>query len=55
MNSPEIPAAVQQRVREAARHRCGYCLSPQQYVMGKLEIEHIISRARGGSNDESNL
>jgi hypothetical protein len=55
MNAPEIPAAVQQRVQEAAQHRCGYCLSPQQYVMGKLEIEHIIPRARGGSDDESNL
>ncbi|MGH7494783.1 MAG: HNH endonuclease [bacterium] len=55
MSSPEIPTAVQQRVREVAQHRCGYCLSPQQYVMGKLEIEHIIPRARSGSDDESNL
>ena len=55
MSSPEIPLAFQQRVREAARHRCGYCLSPQKYVMGKLEIEHTIPRAHGGSDDESNL
>jgi len=55
MSSPEILTAVHQRVREAAQHRCGYCLSPQQYVMGKLEIEHIVPRARGGSDDESNL
>ncbi len=55
MNAPDIPASVQQRVRAAARHRCGYCLSPQQYVMGKLEIEHTIPRTRGGSDDESNL
>ena len=35
--------------------RCGYCLSPQRLVMGRLEIEHIIPRALGGGDDESNL
>jgi hypothetical protein len=55
MSSSEISTLVQQRVRQIAGHRCGYCLSPQQFVMGKLEIEHIIPRARGGSDDESNL
>lgn len=55
MSSSDIVAALRQRVREAARDRCGYCLSSQRYVMGKLEIEHIIPRARGGSGDESNL
>ncbi|MGH7595714.1 MAG: HNH endonuclease [bacterium] len=55
MSVPDISASVRQRVREAARHRCGYCLSPQKYVMGKLEIEHIIPRAREGSDEESNL
>lgn len=46
---------IRRRVREAADDRCGYCLSPQRYVMGKLEIEHIIPRAQGGCDDESNL
>jgi hypothetical protein len=55
MSSTDISAAVRQRIREAARDRCGYCLSPQQYVLGVLEIEHIIPRALGGSDDESNL
>lgn len=50
-----IPTAVDQRVREAARHRCGYCLSPQHLVMARLEVEHIIPRARGGTDEESNL
>src|SRR5919197_2712894 len=50
-----IPAEVDRRVREAARHRCGYCLSPQHLVMARLEIEHLIPRARGGTSDESNL
>src|SRR5262245_2414289 len=50
-----IPVEVARRVREAARHRCGYCLSPQQLVMARLQIEHIIPRARGGTSDEANL
>jgi len=55
MNPVTISEASRQRVRETAHNRCGYCLSQQRYVMGQLEIEHIIPRARGGSDDESNL
>ena len=55
MNPRRIPAAVERRVHAVARDRCGYCLSPQHLVMARLEIEHIIPRAKGGSDDESNL
>lgn len=55
MSTTDVSSSIRQRVREAACDRCGYCLSPQRYVMGKLEIEHIIPRARGGSDDEANL
>lgn len=51
----DIPAGVERRVREAARHRCGYCRSPQQLVMARLEIEHIVPLAKGGTDDETNL
>jgi hypothetical protein len=50
-----LPVEVDRRVREAARNRCGYCLSPQRLVMARLEIEHIIPRAKGGTDEESNL
>lgn len=50
-----LPVEVVRRVREAARNRCGYCLSPQRLVMARLEIEHLIPVANGGSNDEANL
>jgi hypothetical protein len=50
-----LPVDLVRRVREAARHRCGYCLSPQRLVVARLEIEHIIPRAQGGNDDESNL
>ena len=55
MSPTYLSASVRQHVREAARGRCGYCLSPQRYVMGKLEVEHIIPRAQGGRDNESNL
>ena len=55
MSGTEIPDAVRQRVRAAAGDRCGYCRSPQRYVMGKLEIEHLMPSALGGSDEESNL
>ena len=52
---PFISDAMRQRVRQAACRRCGYCLSAQEYVWGALEIEHIIPRALGGHDEESNL
>jgi 5-methylcytosine-specific restriction endonuclease McrA len=50
-----IPIDIERRVRKDAQNRCGYCLSPQRLVMARLEMEHIIPIAKGGSNDESNL
>ncbi|MDX6696379.1 MAG: hypothetical protein QOF02_3982 [Blastocatellia bacterium] len=55
MTAAQISESLRQRVREAARDRCGYCLSPQRLVMGILEIEHLLPRARGGGNEEENL
>lgn len=50
-----IPVELDRRVRATARHRCGYCLSPQRLVMARLEIEHIIPDACGGTSDVDNL
>src|SRR6476620_6305004 len=55
MPRERIPADVAGRVREAARDRCGYVLSPQRLVMARLEIEHIIPIAKGGISSELNL
>jgi hypothetical protein len=60
MTRPAIPIDVERRVREAAKHRCGYCLSPQALVMARLEVEHIIPRSTfalddSTADDESNL
>jgi len=55
MPREHISADLAQRVREAAGHRCGYCLSPQWLVMARMEIDHILPVAKGGNNEESNL
>ena len=55
MSPRSISTSVRRRVREAAGNRCSYCQSSQRYVLGLLEIEHIIPKARGGSDDETNL
>jgi len=55
MSPSNISADIRQQVREAAGDRCGYCLSPQSLVMDMLEIEHIIPRSKGGTDNEMNL
>jgi hypothetical protein len=55
MARASISAVIERRVRAAAGNRCGYCLSPQHLVMARLEIEHIVPLAKGGSNAEANL
>jgi 5-methylcytosine-specific restriction endonuclease McrA len=50
-----IPVDLARRVREAARNRCGYCLSPQHLVLGRLQFEHLEPRSRGGLTQEANL
>jgi HNH endonuclease len=51
----QISEEVRTRVRASANNQCGYCQSLQRYVLGILEIEHIIPKAAGGSDEEENL
>lgn len=55
MSTAGLNISLRERVRDTAQHRCGYCQSSQKYVMGKLEIEHIVPQVHGGSEEESNL
>lgn len=55
MSGEPIPEEVRATVRAQADDRCGYCLSLQCLVYAPLEIEHLVPRARGGSDDEDNL
>jgi hypothetical protein len=55
MSRTFIPERVRLRVAEAARFRCGYCLTSQRVIGPLLEIEHILPEARGGTSEEMNL
>jgi HNH endonuclease len=50
-----ISEELRAKIRTQANNQCGYCRSLQKYVLGILEIEHIIPKALGGSDDEENL
>lgn len=53
--SNSIPDDLRKKVQESFHYRCAYCQSSQQYVLGVLEIDHIIPLSLGGTSDETNL
>lgn len=55
MSSQHISAALRRRVAEAARFRCGCCLTSQHIIGPLFEIEHIIPEKKGGGSEEENL
>jgi hypothetical protein len=50
-----VSKTLRRKVAEAARHRCGYCLTSQRVSGAQMHIEHIVPLSRGGSSDEDNL
>jgi HNH endonuclease len=50
-----ISEQLRQKVRQNAKNRCEYCLSHQDYVMGRLQIDHIEPVVLGGEDREENL
>ncbi len=55
MSRPYIPKALRQKVAAKAKHRCGYCLTPQSFTAMPMHVEHIIPFAAGGPSTEDNL
>jgi hypothetical protein len=55
MSSGHINKRLRERIRKQAGDQCGYCHSKQAYILGPLEVDHIIPVAAGGTNEESNL
>jgi hypothetical protein len=51
----KISEGLKAKIRETAKNRCGYCLSPQAFIPFPLEIDHIIPQAKDGSDEEENL
>lgn len=50
-----LSETLRKKVRQRAKNRCEYCLSHQDYMMGRLQIDHIQPLAKGGVNTEDNL
>lgn len=50
-----ISAKLRDKIIEAAENRCGYCQNPQDLVPIPFQIEHILPKASGGTDDEENL
>jgi len=50
-----VSEEIRARVRLEAQDRCGYCLSQQRFVLGWLEIDHLLPQAKGGTDVENNL
>ncbi len=51
----KISKDLDTEVREASKHRCAYCLTPQSLTSHKLEIEHIYPISKGGASEKFNL
>ena len=50
MSRTYLPKALRERVAEAAKYRCGYCLSSEAIIGAPMEIDHhsgIVGRAHG--------
>jgi hypothetical protein len=50
-----MDAALRRLVRTRAGDRCEYCLIPQHALDQTLQIEHIVARQHGGTDDPVNL
>lgn len=50
-----LSETLRQKVRQKAENRCEYCLSHQDYIMGRLQIDRIQPLAKGGMDTEDNL
>ncbi|MCB8942140.1 MAG: HNH endonuclease [Ardenticatenaceae bacterium] len=50
-----IPDTIRQQIAEEAKHRCGYCLTIQEYTAMPMHIEHIIPIDAGGETIADNL
>jgi len=55
MRRTYIAKAIRQRVAAAALHRCGYCLTSQEFSGAQFAVEHILPLVHEGSNEEENL
>jgi ABC-type molybdenum transport system ATPase subunit/photorepair protein PhrA len=49
MSKTYIPASLRRLVVERARNCCEYCLIPQEIVLAKHQVDHVIAEKHGGA------
>jgi hypothetical protein len=47
--------ALRKRLAKRARNRCEYCLYPETEALIPHQLDHIVARQHGGSDEEDNL
>jgi len=52
---PHISEKLRRSIAEAAQHRCGYCLTAQEFTAMPMHIEHLTPVAAGGTSTVENL
>ena len=55
MSRTHIPPALRQLVAERSRHRCSYCLTPEDIVGAEFTVDHIVPESLGGTTEAGNL
>lgn len=50
-----IADKIRRRVAETFRHQCAYCRMPRRLIYAPVEVEHIMPKAKGGTDEEENL
>ena len=50
-----LSETIRQAIRTRAGNRCEYCRCHQDYVLGQLQIDHILPLAKGGPDSAENL
>ncbi len=55
MKRANVSDKLKQKIRQAARFRCGYCLFLEEYSPTIFQFDHILPICKGGTNDEENL
>ena len=55
MTPPDDGESLRERLLALAGYRCGYCRSSQRVMGVRLILDHLIPRARGGTDEETNL
>jgi len=55
MSNKRISPQIRKTIKEQAKYCCEYCLSQEEFSPDTFSIEHIVPRAKDGTNQPDNL